>query len=473
MAGDSMAGYDPASDPDGVWPQPKQWQFLANPADIAIGGGAAGSGKSWALLYEPLRKVHIPRFGAMIFRRTYPQVTMEGGLWNESLAMYSRYIEGARHAELTWTFPAGSHISFGHMDSTDYQAKHKGAQIGLLEFDQLEDFSDEQFFFMLSRNRSTCGVPPKVRATCNPDPDSWLAKFLSWWIDQDTGYAIEERSGVLRWFVRLGDDLDWADSREELVARNGPDSMPKSVSFVPSTVYDNPALLKVNPQYLANLKALPYVEMERLLKGNWKVRPSAGKVFDRANFRIVEWEDVPQGGIECRFWDFAATEKKSAKHDPDFTAGTKLLFATDGHCYVLDCVARQLNPPDVDALFYSTTRQDREDAQGAGSRYMVRWEEEPGSAGKMGSWRMSERLLGYDFGGIPPRGGDKLQRWMACGFVAACQAGRVRLVRGGWNEAFLNNLHNQMEAAHNDVPDSASGAFLCLSRETGVKSAMF
>jgi len=456
-----------------IRPQPKQLQFLSNRADIVIGGGSAGGGKTWSLLLEPLRHRNVKGFSAVIFRRTYKQVTMPGGMWDESMGLYPHVHGKPNKNSMEWIFPSGAKVAFAYMDSESDKLVYQGAQIPLIEYDQLEDASEGQFFFMLSRNRSMCGVAPYVRATVNPDPDSWLAKFLSWWIDQDTGYAIEERSGVLRWFVRLGDDLDWAGSREELVARNGPDSMPKSVSFVPSTVYDNPALLKANPQYLANLKALPFVEMERLLKGNWKVRPSAGKVFNRDNFRIVEWEDVPQGGIECRFWDFAATEKKSAKHDPDFTAGTKLLFATDGHCYVLDCVARQLNPPDVDALFYSTTRQDREDAQGAGSRYMVRWEEEPGSAGKIGSWRMSERLLGYDFGGIPPRGGDKLQRWMACGFVAACQAGRVRLVRGGWNEAFLNNLHNQMEAAHNDVPDSASGAFLCLSRETGVKSAMF
>lgn len=459
--------------PKELRPQKKQEQLLSNPADIAIGGGSAGGGKTWSLLLEPLRHRNVKGFNAIIFRRTYKQVTMPGGMWDESLNLYPHAGGKPNKNSMEWTYPSGAKVAFSYMDSEADKLVYQGAQIALIEYDQVEESSESQFFFMLSRNRSMCGVAPYVRATVNPDPDSWLAKFLSWWIDQDTGYAIEERSGVLRWMVRAGDELDWADSREALVTKHGPDSMPKSVSFVPSTVYDNPALLKANPQYLANLKALPFVEMERLLKGNWKVRPSAGKVFNRDNFRIVDWDDVPEGGIECRFWDFAATEKKSAGHNPSFTAGTKMLFGADGYVYILHCVAKQLNPPDVDELFYSTTRQDREEALAAGSRFMVRWEEEGGSAGKIGSWRMSEKLMGYDFGGIPPRGGDKLQRWMACGFVAACQAGRVRLVRGDWNEGFLNNLHNQMEAVFHDIPDSTAGAFLCLSRETGVKAQMF
>lgn len=435
------------------------------------GRGMIPTHNSWALLLEPLRHIHVPGFGAGIFRLTYPQITMEGGLWSEAMRLYSN-IPGATHSELTWRFPSGARISFMHMEAVDYQVKYKGTQIALIEFDQLEDFSKEQVFFMLSRNRSVCGVAPYVRASCNPDPDSWLAKFLEWWIDQDTGYAIEARSGKIRWMLRLGDELFWADSKEEMVRKYGPDSMPLSVAFVPSTVYDNPALLKVNPQYLANLKALPYVEMERLLKGNWKVRPAAGKVFNREWFKIVEWDDVPEGGMECRAWDFASTAKSSRNRDPDFTAGVLLLFAPDNICYVLDVVNRQCDPANVDDLFYSTIGEDQGDASEAGAQYMVCWEQEPGSAGKLLAWHMSAKLTGYDYQAVSPGSGDKPTRWRTSGFISACKAGRVRIVRGDWNDAFISNLHNQPDAAHDDMPDAAAMAYRLLVQSMGAGAMM-
>ena len=94
----------------------------------------------------------------------------------------------------------------------------QGAEIALLGFDELTHFTAYQFFYLLSRNRSTSGVKPYVRATCNADADSWVAKFIEWWID-DEGYAIPSRSGVIRYFVRIEDTIEWGDTREELYER--------------------------------------------------------------------------------------------------------------------------------------------------------------------------------------------------------------------------------------------------------------
>jgi hypothetical protein len=65
---------------------------------------------------------------------------------------------------------------------------------------------------MVSRNRSTCGVRPYIRATCNPDADSWVADFLAWWIDPETGLRIPERAGMLRYYIRVADKIIWADT---------------------------------------------------------------------------------------------------------------------------------------------------------------------------------------------------------------------------------------------------------------------
>src|SRR5436305_14925946 len=72
-------------------------------------------------------------------------------------------------------------------------------------FDELTHFTAHQFFYMVSRNRSTCGVRPYIRATCNPDADSWVADFLAWWIDPQTGLPIPERAGVLRYYIRVAE----------------------------------------------------------------------------------------------------------------------------------------------------------------------------------------------------------------------------------------------------------------------------
>src|SRR5207253_1292413 len=116
-----------------------------------------------------------------------------------------------------WRFPSGAKIKFSHMQYEKDRLSWKSAQIPLICYDQLEEFTESQFWYLVSRNRSTCGVAPYIRATCNPVPDDdevggWLCKLIAWWIDQETGYAIPERSGVIRWFVRRSDDkLEWRE----------------------------------------------------------------------------------------------------------------------------------------------------------------------------------------------------------------------------------------------------------------------
>src|SRR3972149_7420612 len=294
-------------------PQPgPQTMFLSSQADIAIYGGAAGGGKTWALLMEPLRHINNPHFGATIFRRTYPQITQEGGMWDESGQIYSLLSARPNQNDLDWRFPSGARIGFAHMQHELTKFNYQGAQIALLEFDQLEHFSEGQFFYMLSRNRSMCGIRPYIRANCNPDPDSWLVDFLSWWIGED-GYAIPERSGVLRWFVRQGDKIFWFDSVKQALAEF-PAVPPKSVTFIPASIYDNRILLQGDPGYLANLMALPFVEQAQLLGGNWKIRPAAGKVFNRSWFEIVE--AVPAGGGGIRLWGFVGYPEETKGGGP-------------------------------------------------------------------------------------------------------------------------------------------------------------
>ena len=263
-----------------ISPQPgPQSAFLSSDADIVIYGGAAGGGKTYALLMEALRNVDVPGFGAVIVRKNANQVLAQGGLWDTSRALYAGLGQMRLTPSPRWTFPSGAKISFACLEDDAAVLKWQGSQIALICFDELTHFSRAQFFYMLSRNRSTCGVRPYVRATCNPDSESWVADLIRWWIDPETGYPIPERAGVKRYMLRAGDELYWAGSAGELKARFSgseyADVQPKSVSFIAATLSDNRILMERDPGYAANLMALPTVERERMLGGNWRIRPAA------------------------------------------------------------------------------------------------------------------------------------------------------------------------------------------------------
>ena len=280
-----------------------QLKTLASPADIVIGGGAAGVGKTFTLLLEPLRHKDVEGYGGVIFRRTSPQITAEGALWDTSDQIYNLVPNAyARRSSLEWEFwkdnKKKSKLKFSHLEYEKNIYDWQGSQIPFIGFDELTHFTKKMFFYLLTRNRSVCGVKPYVRATCNPDPDSWVADFISWWIDQDTGFPIPEREGQLRYLIVDGDNYIWGDSAQEVidkawymleeqVNKSGIDPMyfVKSVTFISGSIYDNKELLMVDPAYLGNLMAQDEDTKNALLKGNWKVSLSDKDIYDYYAFK--------------------------------------------------------------------------------------------------------------------------------------------------------------------------------------------
>jgi predicted phage terminase large subunit-like protein len=429
-----------------IRPQPgPQTTFLASSADIAIYGGAAGGGKTWALLMEPLRHIANKDFGAVFFRRTTVQIRNEGGLWDESAKLYPLAGATPREHVLEWRFPSGASISFAHLEHDKNALDWQGSQIPLLCFDELTHFSQKQFWYMVSRNRSMSGVRPYIRASCNPDADSWVAEFIAWWLDAETGLPIPERAGIVRWFVRVNDKLIWADSRADL-ERDYPTIPPKSATFVPAKLTDNRKLTEADPGYLANLLALPKVERERLLAGNWKIRAAAGLLFQRAWCQVVD--AVPAGLVVKRGWDLAATPK-TEDNDPDWTAGTKIGRSIDGRYFVLDHRRTRESPAGVERFLFNTASED-------GLEVEVSLPQDPGQAGKSQVAALIRKLEGYTARSSPETG-DKVTRFG--GFSAQAEAGNVYVLRGAWNDEWFSALEGFPEASHDDDADSTARAF--------------
>jgi len=432
-----------------IAPQPgPQTLFLELDCDIIVYGGAAGGGKSFGLILMPLYYTDNPEFGCVTFRRNATQIRNQGGLWDESYKIYHQLGAKPREAYLDWEFPSGMPIKFAHLENEHTVYDWQGAQIALLQFDELTHFTEFQFFYMLSRNRSMSGVPGRIRATTNPDVDSWVRKLIDWWIDPESGLAIPERSGVVRWFVRIADELVWANSKQELEAAYGKESYPKSFTFVPSKVTDNRILLEKDPAYLANLNALSRVERERLLGANWNVRASAGTMFRKEWFRIVD--AVPAGWTQiCRYWDRAATKPNENNRDPDWTRGLKLYKYPNGTYCVVDLKSIQGTPGEVEDLVKNTASHDTHHC-------LIVGEQDPGSAGVADALNFVKLLTGYNVH-VRKVSKDKITR--AKPVSAQCEVGNILVLRAPWNEVFFKELENFPEGAHDDIVDVLSGAF--------------
>lgn len=429
-----------------------QTEYVRSRADITIFGGSAGPGKSWGTLFR--MGVHADRFPGyygIVFRRTSTEITGGGGLWEESTKLYPIWQAKRRGGQfLDWRWPNGSLVEFCHLQHAGDEIGHHGKQYAEVAFDELTTFLEQQFWYLISRLRSTCGFRPCIVATCNPDPDSFVRKLVDWWIGED-GVARADRAGVKRYFVRDGNELVWGDSAVEVAALAPHVNMkPMSLRFIPAKLSDNP---KGDPTYEERLKSLPMVERERLLGGNWNVRAAAGTVFRRQWFEILDQapRDIVQVG---RFWDLAATEPSATSKDPDWTRGVKLGRTASGLFVVLDIASARVRPHDVDALIDRTAQQD-----GRGS--MIGFWQDPGAAGKSEVQRHLRRLAGFNVS-ITVASLNKLAYAKAASSQA--EGGNLKLMRGAWNDAYLSE-HEAFptKGSHDDIIDAESLGMLKLT----------
>ena len=227
---------------------------------------------------------------------------------------------------------------------------------------------------------------------------------------------------------------------------------PISVAFIRAKVFDNPVLLQANPEYIPWLMSLPLLERERLLGGNWKIRPAAGLYFKREWCTIVE--HAPADLEVVRYWDLAATEKTEL-NDPDWTVGIKLGCDKNGGYWLLDLVRVRANPGDVERLIRNTAAED-------GKKVTIGFGQDPGQAGKSQAQHLVCALSGFTVRPIT-ESGDKLTRFGP--FSSQCRVGNVKILRGLWNEDLCRVLEGFPDLAHDDEVDACSRALEMLNPE--------
>lgn len=278
-----------------------QEKFLATHADITIFGGSRGGGKSFALLIEALKDVYNPFFNAIILREEKPDLD---NLIDESNKIYEQYGKYNRSKDdMTWNFEKGGKLHFGIYSQpyTEFQKKYQGKQYAYIGIDEITHMPYRKFKYLMTDNRNAHGIRNRIYGTCNPDPDSWVLKFIDWWID-DNGDPIKERDGVIRYCFMEGNSpssIIWGDTPEEVYAQCkrtidnlwkpayehlGFDRLTmfiKSACFIFGKLEENEKLLKSDPNYLGNLAQQDPAQVGRDLGGNWHIRAGGDDIISR------------------------------------------------------------------------------------------------------------------------------------------------------------------------------------------------
>ena len=233
---------------------PRQGEFIASTVDDALFGGAAGGGKSHALLMLfGKRRMEHPGTNGIIFRRTFPE--LDKSIIRESMTLYPYFGAKYNSSKREWKFPNGSIQEFGYCERDGDVYKYQSAEYADMGFDELTHFTQFQFSYLTSRVRTArSGIKPIIRCATNPGNigHQWVwkryiepAMVHKIWKDEDTG---------------------------------------KTMTFIPATIDDNPALAQADPGYMKRLKELPEKKYLALAKGRWDV-------FEGAFF--TEWDPTP------------------------------------------------------------------------------------------------------------------------------------------------------------------------------------
>ncbi len=269
-------------------PNARQKLFFASRARYTAYGGARGGGKSWALRRKLVGLcLCYPGIRTLLIRRSYPE--LRENHVRPLLAEYPALIT-YREGEKLLSFPNGSSIALGYCANHRDVLRYQGQEYDIIAIDEATQLSEYQFSIFKACLRGTNPVPRRMYLTCNPG---------------GIGHA---------WVKRLFVDRCYREDED-----------PKDYCFIPAQVYDNPALLRGDPDYVRGLESLPKKLKDAWLHGRWDV--FEGQFFPEfcPETHVISAKEIPDA-LRC----FAAV-------DYGFDMLAVLLLGTDAHgsIYVL------------------------------------------------------------------------------------------------------------------------------------------
>lgn len=435
-------------------PHPKQQVFLTLQCREAMYGGAAGGGKSDAVLMAALQYVDVPGYSALILRRTWPDLNSPGAILDRARTWLSGTDAQQKDGGRLWVFPSGAKLSFGYLQHEKDKYKFQSAEYQFIGFDELTHFEESPYLYLFSRLRRpdlvclNCQRPVRKdknnfawrhvqrNTSCTdifPDP-----KVIQQYPPSADGMSVFDIPLRMRSATNPGGvGNEWVKGRFV-----SPETADPNAVFIPARLVDNPSLDR--DSYEESLSHLSIVDRERLKNGDWDVT-EAGEFFERSWFKPLGHFDAQAKCRLVRYWDMASTDGGG-----DYTAGILMAMMDDGSWQIRDIVRGQWSGGQIEKVVKQCALMD-------GQYTPIRMEQEPGSSGKNIIDHYRRNILqGYNFDGDRPTG-DKTTR--AYGMKVAAEKGLMSIVMGENTRAYLNEAEAFPGGANDDMIDASSGAF--------------
>lgn len=342
----------------GHFPLPMQWMFLRGHIDYppkgggvfqALYGGAAGGGKSDALLMAAAQYVDRPEYAGCLFRRTFTDLALPGAIMDRAHEWWDNMPGVAWDGnKKTFRFSSGAKIAFAYLQHTGDETRYQGSEFHFVGWDELTQFPDRrQYRYLLSRIRRPANSTTPLRSLSASNPGGSGHE----WVKED--FDVEQCDG--------------------------------GFPFYPARVVDNPYIDR--DAYIAGLMHLHPTTRAQLLNGDWTAR-EPGDYFRREWFGpLLDPEVDTWPARDCRrvrWWDLAASVQEGAAH----TAGVKMARHRSGVRAIEHCASFKATPGQRDARIVDIAKSD-------GPITTVGLEIEPGSGGVAQVESIATRLKQY------------------------------------------------------------------------------
>ena len=388
-----------------------------------------------------------------------------------------------RERDKVIVFPTGARVEFTYLEDISVVENWQGAEITAAYLDEGSHYGEFSFNYIRTRLRSKSKYKSFMRVSLNPDPNHFILKYLDRYIGDD-GYAMKEYSARPAYFVFNKGELVTSWSYDELVEQF-PNSKPRTYTFVPSSLADNPKMLESNPDYADDLQANDPANAEMLLHGNWRYSPAANGFFEASTIQVVDKEPLGCNYIRC--WDKAsskpAKEGGDAKQlDPDYTASIMFAKDKDGFLYVLGNYIRDKDNMQIARLREKPGPRDNhieKQAYHDGQDVTIYLPKDPAAAGAVEFAEASKKLQALGFtvkqdASVSNR--SKKLRFEP--FAAACYAGNIFWVKNTfdpkvWDYMILELVNfdgDKNNGYHDDLVDCFSAAYASAQSHTVYKA---